>query len=119
MVRVHLDTSHPLGFGYDTSIAVLKTSSVMFELSDGGYNVGIYPNSPRLSGYISQENEKKLEGTAFLVHEQLGGGNIILFADDPNFRLFWDGLNKLFLNSVLLMPSIRDVGLTAGENEQK
>ena len=60
-----------------------------------------------------KENEKKLEETPFLIHEQVGGGNIILFADDPNFRLFWDGLNKLFLNSVLLIPSIRDVSLSA------
>jgi hypothetical protein len=113
MLKVKLDSSHPLGFGYDTSIVVFKTSQTMFELSDKGYNVGIYTKSPRLSGYISKENEKKLEETPFLVHEQLGSGHIILFADDPNFRLFWDGLNKVFLNSVLIMPSIRNVTLTA------
>jgi len=115
MVRVKLDISHPLGFGYDTSIAVFKTSRAVFELSGKGYNVGIYAKSPRLSGYMSKENEKKLEDTPFLIHEQLGSGNIILFADDPNFRLFWESLNKIFLNSVLLMPSIRNVTLTADE----
>ena len=115
MVRVKLDVSHPLGFGYDTSIAVFKTTKTFFTLSEKGYNVGIYAKSPRLSGYMSKENEKKLEDTPFLVHEQLGSGNIILFADDPNFRLFWDSLNKLFLNSVLLMPSIRNVTMTADE----
>jgi hypothetical protein len=113
IVRVKLDVSHPLGFGYDTTINVMKTSTTMFELSGSGYNVGIYPPSARVSGFMSPENEKKLDGTAYLVHERLGGGNIILFADDPNFRLFWDGLNKVFLNSVLLMPSIRNVSLTA------
>jgi len=115
MVRVKLDASHPLGFGYDGDIAVLKTTQTMFELSDKGYNVGIYTKSPRLSGYMSDENEKLLEETPFLIHEQLGSGNIVLFADDPNFRLFWDGLNKVFLNSILLMPSIRNVTLTADE----
>jgi hypothetical protein len=113
MVNVKLDNSHPLGFGYDTTITVFKTTETMFELSENGYNVGIYTKSPRLSGYMSKENEKMLAGTPFLVHEQLGGGNVILFADDPNFRMFWVGLNKLFLNSVLLMPSIRNVTLTA------
>jgi hypothetical protein len=115
MLRVKLDPSHPLGFGYDGSIAVFKTSSTVFELSDRGYNVGIYAASPRLSGYLSAENEKNIEDTPYLVHEQLGGGNVVLFADDPNFRLFWDGLNKVFLNSVLLMPSIRNVTLSAGQ----
>ena len=114
MLRVRLDASHPLGFGYAGSIAVLKTSSTVFELSDRGYNVGIYDASPRLSGYLSSENEKNIEDTAFLIHEQLGRGNVVLFADDPNFRLFWDSLNKVFLNSVLLMPSIRNVTLSAG-----
>lgn len=113
MMRVKLDNSHPIGFGYDNTIAVLKTTSTMFELSEGGYNVAMYPKNPRLSGYISPENEKRLEETPFIVHEQLGSGNIVLFADDPNFRLFWDGLNKLFLNSVLLMPSIQNVSLAA------
>ncbi|MDI6767263.1 MAG: M14 family zinc carboxypeptidase [Bacteroidota bacterium] len=113
MLKVKLDNSHPLGFGYDSIIAVLKTTQTMFELSDKGYNVGIYTKSPRLSGYLSKEKAKMLEETPFLVHERLGGGNIILFADDPNFRLFWDNLNKVFLNSVLLMPSIRDVTMTA------
>lgn len=113
MVRVRLDTSHPLGFGYDTTIVVLKRTKRMFELSEKGYNVGIYTKAPRLSGYMSKDNEKMLEQTPYLVHEQLGSGNIVLFADDPNFRLFWDSLNKLFLNSLLLTPSIRKVTLTA------
>ncbi len=113
MMRVKLDNSHPLGFGYDSIITVLKTTNTIFELSEKGYNAGIYTKSPRLSGYISKENEKMLEETPFLVHEQLGSGNIVLFTDDPNFRLFWENLNKVFLNSVLLMPSIRDVTMTA------
>jgi hypothetical protein len=113
MLRVKLDTSHPLGFGYGPEITVFKTSSTVFELSDGGYNVGIYAKSPRLSGYVSEENAKLIEETPFLVHEQRGSGNVILFADDPNFRLYWNGLNTLFLNGILLMPGIRDVGMTA------
>jgi hypothetical protein len=113
MLRVNLDISHPLGFGYGGDITVFKTSPTMFELSEGGYNVGMYAKSPRLSGYISDENAKLIEETPFLVHEQRGSGNVILFTDDPNFRLYWNGLNTLFLNSILLMPGIRDVGMTA------
>ncbi len=117
MMQVKIDNTHPLGFGYDKTLTVLKTTKTIFELSDRGYNVGIYTKSPRLSGYISKENEQLISETPFLVHEQLGSGNIVLFADDPNFRLFWTGLNKLFLNSVLLMPSIRNVTLTVDQAE--
>lgn len=119
ILRVKLDNSHPLGFGYDSIITVLKTGNTMYELSAEGYNVGIYTRNPRLSGYISKENEKKVEETPFLVHEPYGSGNIILFADDPNFRLLWESLNKLFINSVLLMPSIRDVTMGAEMKRQE
>lgn len=113
MLRVKLDNSHPLGFGYDSIITVLKTSNTMYELSPKGFNVGIYTKSPRLSGYLSKENEKLLGETPSIVHEQLGAGNIVLFADDPNFRMFWDNLNRVFFNSVLLLPSIRNVTIGA------
>ncbi len=113
IVSVKLDNSHPLGFGYDTTIAVFRSSNTVLELSASGYNVGIYRKSPRLSGLMSPENEEKLAGTPFLVHEKIGSGNVVLFADDPNFRLFWDSLNRVFLNSVLLMPSIRSVEMAA------
>ncbi len=118
IVGVRLDNSHPLGFGYDTLISVFRTTGTAFELSGSGYNVGVYTKSPRISGHMTPENEAFIEGTPFLVHETLGAGNVILFADDPNFRLFWDSLNKVFLNSVLLMPSIRSVGLAATEDRQ-
>jgi hypothetical protein len=117
ILRVKIDTSHPLGFGYDTAIAVFKSAETVYDLSEHGYNAGIYAKAPRMSGYISAENEKLVRETPFVVHEQLGTGNLVLFADDPNFRLFWDGLNKLFFNSVLIMPSIRNVMMTSGGRE--
>jgi hypothetical protein len=115
IVSVKLDNSHPLGFGYDTTIAVFRSSSRVFELSASGYNVGVYRKSPRVSGLMSPENEKMLAGTPFLVHETVGSGNVVLFADDPNFRLFWDSLNRVFMNSLLLMPSIRSVEMAASQ----
>ena len=47
-----------------------------------------------------------LPGKAYLIDERTGHGHIILYADDPNFRAYWDGLNRLFLNSLLFGPSI-------------
>jgi hypothetical protein len=118
IVSVRLDNSHPLGFGYDTTICVFRTSDAVFELSESGYNVGVYTKSPRVSGHMSAENGKFIAGTPFLIHEPLGSGNVILFADDPNFRLFWDGLNRIFLSSVLVMPGIRSVGMAASDGQE-
>jgi hypothetical protein len=118
IVGVRLDNSHPLGFGYDTTIAVFRTTNTVFQLSESGYNVGVYRKSPRISGHMTPENEAFLGGTPFLIHETLGAGNIVLFADDPNFRLFWGSLNRVFLNSVLIMPSIRSVGMAASDRHE-
>lgn len=44
---------------------------------------------------------------AKLLSQLLGRGHVILFADDPNFRLVWPRLTRLFLNAVFLAPSLR------------
>jgi hypothetical protein len=32
---------------------------------------------------------------------------VLLFADDPNFRLLWPRLTRLFMNAVFLAPSLQ------------
>src|SRR5258708_34194679 len=44
-------------------------------------------------------------GSVYLVSEPVGRGQVITFADDPDFRLFWRGTLPLFLNAVLYGPS--------------
>ena len=39
------------------------------------------------------------------VLERIGDGRVILFAEDLNFRAYWRGANRLFLNAVVLSPS--------------
>jgi hypothetical protein len=97
-----LDTTHPLGFGYgDSSIALLKGSKDVMRRPLNPYATVIaYATPPVLSGYASEANRIILEGTAALIAERKGGGSIILFADDPNFRAYWYGANKLFMNAL-------------------
>ena len=59
-----------------------------------------YAADPVLSGYVSEENVAALAGTAALIAERVGDGSVILFADNPNFRGYWYGTNKLFLNAL-------------------
>ena len=59
-----------------------------------------YEEDPLLSGYASKDNLEKLAGTPSLIAERHGDGSVILFADNPNFRGYWYGSNKLFLNSL-------------------
>jgi len=97
-----LDITHPLGFGYrDRNIALHKNLSEILERPANPYATVIsYQTPPVLSGFASMENQAAIEGTAALIAERKGGGTVILFADDPNFRATWFGTNKLFLNAL-------------------
>lgn len=115
ILRVKLDPSHPLSYGYHTAsdvgsagaeARILKTQDTVFDLSESVHNVGWYPENPRVSGYLSEKNETRLVHTAFLTEESLGRGHIVLYNADPNFRLFWYGLNRLFLNSLFFTGSL-------------
>jgi len=67
--------------------------------------VGLFKESPALSGYVSPEALAALKGRAYLSVERRGRGAFVLFADDPNFRGAWRGMTRLFLNAVLLLPT--------------
>ena len=102
IMRLKIDNSHPLGFGYGQEVHVLNDTSPILELSDdGGDNVIYYPEKDfKTSGFLSAENAGKLSHTAYLVREGVGRGHVVLFADTPVFRGFWDGTIRLLFNSI-------------------
>jgi hypothetical protein len=104
-----LEARHFLRYGYDDApLPVLLQSSQVLTASPTGANVArIRKDSPRLAGFAWPEAEARLRGAAYLIDEPLGRGHVILFADDPNFRCFWRGLEKLFTNALLLAPALR------------
>ena len=97
-----LDNSHPLGFGYaDRAIFLHKNVEEPLEPTDNPFATVIaYTDDPVYSGYVSDETRGELAGTPALIAERSGAGAVILFADNPNFRGYWYGTNKLFLNAL-------------------
>lgn len=67
--------------------------------------VTITRDNPLVAGVAWQESIDRLKGSVYLVSEPVGRGQVITFADDPDFRLFWRGTLPLFLNAVLYGPS--------------
>ena len=97
-----LDNSHPLGFGYpDRSIFLHKNVEEPMAPTENPFATVIaYADDPVYSGFVSDDNRKDLAGTPALIAERSGNGSVILFADNPNFRGYWYGTNKLFLNAL-------------------
>ena len=110
ILRVLLEPSHPLAFGYGEEVPVLVTSNLVFSLSSDGANAAVYAprDRLRLSGFAWPESLDLLAGKAFAVAEKVGRGNLVLFADDPNFRGGWEGLSRMVLNAILLVPAFED-----------
>lgn len=106
IVSVELDPDHPIAFGQSTQVHGFIGSSRIFELVGDATDVGVLSQeNPVVSGFISEENEKALEGGVWLVEERVGRGRVVLFAGDPLFRSFWRGTADLFLNALLLLTN--------------
>ncbi len=97
-----LDLTHPLAFGYtQRRIPVWRDHALFFEPSANPFGtVAQLTDDPHLSGYISDENEARLAGSPSVLADRLGGGSVVLLVDNPNFRGFWRGTTRLFLNAV-------------------
>jgi hypothetical protein len=103
------DLTHPVLYGIENeNIPVFRRGQMFMKPSKGQYaNPLMYIDKPLMAGYISRENHQKLARTAALTIGSVGGGRVITFADNPNFRAFWFGTNKLFLNAVFFGHTIR------------
>lgn len=100
--EAEVDPTHPVAYGYDDTVPVFRVGTGFYDPSDEpGASVGTYDaESPRLSGYLSDDQRKQAQGAASIEAHEVGGGQVILFMDNPNFRAFWYGTNGLFLNAV-------------------
>ncbi len=58
-----------------------------------------------ISGHAWPETLDRLPGGVFAYEQRVGSGRVIAFAEDLNYRAFWRGANRLFLNAVVLGPS--------------
>lgn len=97
-----IDTTHPLLYGYYRDrLPVFRNSELFLAKSNKSFaNPVVYTNSPLLSGYISDINLDQLKGTPVVGVTTYGKGKVIGFTDNLNFRAFWYGTNKLFMNAI-------------------
>jgi len=63
-------------------------------------NPGRYTDAPLMSGWINDANLETLKGTSTIRVNGLGNGRIVSLVDNPNFRAFWYGTNKLMMNAI-------------------
>ena len=61
--------------------------------------------SPVVAGFAWPEAEERLAGSLLVGMETRGRGGVVVFAQDPAFRLFWRATTPILLNALLYGPS--------------
>ena len=102
------DITNPLAFGYNQkTISLFKANTVFMEKSKNPYATPFYYGShPMQSGWVSKENGDAIKNSAAVIVNTVGNGRVINIADNPNFRAFWLGGSKLFLNAIFFGKNI-------------
>ncbi|MEJ2340932.1 MAG: M14 family metallopeptidase [Gemmatimonadales bacterium] len=107
------DPEHPLAWGTaagtpDGPYFVLHRTDLSFEPDDRSEAVIHFPlDVSEVSGVIGERKLDKVAGSSWLATRAIGEGRVVLFADDPLFRLFWRSAFVPFTNSLLYGPSLR------------
>ncbi len=103
ILRVTLDETHPVAYGYPRESAIYFISGPAFRVKEG-YEVAKYPEAnPLLSGWIL--GEKQLRGLSAVADLPAGRGRVILFGFPPHFRNQSRGTFRMLFNAIYYCAS--------------
>ena len=107
-LKARIDERQWLGFGLGKFLPVLAAGDrVMMSKRPAETPVRLVDEDDlRLSGLLWPEARQRLANSAFATVERYGRGQVILFASNPTHRGWYPGMERLFLNSVLLGPGL-------------
>ncbi len=106
--EAEVDISHPIGYGLRRkTIPVFRNHLLIAHADRRPYACPVrYTANPLLSGYVPEGKYDELRNAPVVLIGSHGSGRLISFIDNPNFRGFWFGTNKLFLNAIFFGPTI-------------
>lgn len=112
-----IDISHPLAFGLnDRKLFINKNGPTILLPSKNKYaTVAQYTANPFVNGYANKQSVGKVSNSAAIIAEGSGRGAIVLFADDPTYRSYWLGTNRLFLNAIFFGNQLGGSGYSYSE----
>lgn len=106
--EAEFDTTHPLAYGLSETMPVFRDSNVFYTPPNTpGTTVARYTKTPILAGYASPEVAETIQQGAAVLAKRSGQGSIILIMDNPHFRAFFIGPNRLLANAVFFGGSFQ------------
>ena len=106
IIKIHLDNSHPLAFGYGDNIFNLKLEKSLYPLLPKGWNVGILKDQRSIiSGFMGHKIKKKIKNNLVFGVQDVKKGRVIYLADNILFRSFWYNNYVLFGNAIFFVTN--------------
>jgi hypothetical protein len=112
ILATRLSPQHPLAIGLPSAPPVLvEGTAVMLPSGDPRRDVLVAAaQDPVIAGFAWPEARQRLAGSLLVGAEAHGNGSVVLFVQEPDFRLFWRGTMPLLLNAVMYGPALGLVG---------
>ncbi len=107
-LRANVFTKHWLTFGCPEQMHVMFNGNLLFEppAPTKARSLVTFAQQDQLlsSGFCWPETLELAAGKMYMSYQSSGEGHIVAFADDPNYRAMYPGLQRLFINAVLFGP---------------
>lgn len=112
IVSAHVDNTHPVAFGFADTLAVFRRGTTLLKPSKDPFASPVmYTDKPLISGYIGTERLAQMSKQPSVIAERHGSGVVIRFANNPLFRGFWRGTERLWINALYFGPIIKNTNL--------
>ena len=115
IVASTLDLSHPLAFGYQRAeLPIMRRGTTLLTPSQNPYVTPVrYTESPLLAGFIGEQQLASMRGQPAVIAERKGKGLVVRFANNPLFRGFWRGTERMYINALYFGQVIEATDLPA------
>jgi hypothetical protein len=109
LFEAKLELTHPLCYGYhQPTVTVFKSNTLFMDQNNNAYDSPVmYTSNPLQSGYLYRGYKELVKNSAVINIDNSGRGKIISMVDNLNFRAFWLGTTKLFMNAIYFGDTIR------------
>lgn len=107
VIATRMQAQHELTLGLTSSPSVLYEGTLVLKATNDPRQdvLTALDDRPVVAGFAWPEAERRLAGSLLVGTEARGRGSVVLFAEDPAYRLFWRGTTPILLNAVIYGPS--------------
>ncbi len=107
IVSAQVDNTHPIAFGFNKDMPLFRRGATLLKESDNPFATPVrYSENPLISGYIGADRLTEMSGKAAVIAERHGQGLTVRFANNPIFRGFWRGTERLWVNAIYFGPLV-------------